>query len=50
MVRYSCHIHLTRVIREIIRPPHYVAAVSPVGGAAACSVCGKKALWTVNEG
>lgn len=48
MVRYACHVHTTRVLREVGKPPHYLCLVSPAGVGEKCDVCGKPAIWTVN--
>lgn len=48
MVKYSCHVHTTRIMREVGQPPHYMVMVAPAGVDFKCVVCGKKALWGVN--
>ena len=48
MVKHSCHIHLTRAIREAAQPPHLRAVVSPAGAGETCDFCDKPASWTVN--
>jgi len=49
MARYSCHIHLSGTIREVAKPPHYMVLVTPAGAGEVCDICGKRAIWTVNE-
>ena len=36
MVRYSCHIHLTGVIREVAVAPHHMVTVAPAGADERC--------------
>ena len=36
MVRYSCHVHLTGIIREVAEPPHNRVVVSPAGAGEKC--------------
>jgi len=50
MVKYSCHVHLTTTIRAVAKPPHQMVTVTPAGAGEVCDLCGKRAIWTVNEG